>query len=70
MKHKTAKAMMATTLGLAAIAVAIDHTRHTLPEVDEISAEEQQHILEQGTPCGLGGAPCSLGVGEDTLNDL
>ncbi len=61
MKHKTGKAIMGATLGLAAIAVAIDHTRHTLPGVEQISDEEQEQIMQQGTPCGL--APCALGGG-------
>ena len=64
MKHKTGKAIMGATLTLAAIAVTIDHTQHALPPMEQISNEEQQDILEHGTPCGLGGAaPCSLGGG-------
>ena len=62
MKHKTSKAIMGATLSLAAIAVAVDHTQHQLPPVESLSNQEQSDILEQGTPCGLGGAaPCSLG---------
>lgn len=62
MKHTTGKAIMGTALSLAAIGVALDYTQHTLPEVEAISSEQQDE-LEQGTPCGLGAAPCSLGEG-------
>ena len=68
MKHKTGKAVMAATLSLAAIAVAIDHTRHKFPEVENISSDDQQDLIEQGTPCGLGAAPCSLGD-DSTIDD-
>lgn len=65
MKHKTSKIIMGATLTLATIAVAIDHTQHKLPEVEMISADEQQDIMDSGTPCGLGAAPCSLGEEQD-----
>jgi len=52
---------MGATLSLAAIAVAIDHTQHQLPEVESVSPDDLQDISEQGAPCGLGAAPCSLG---------
>jgi len=52
---------MGATLSLAVIAVAIDHTRHKLPEVESISTDDQQDIIDEGSPCGLGAAPCSLG---------
>jgi len=66
MKHKTGKMIMGATLSLAAIAVAVDHTRHKLPTVEAISPDDQQDILDQGAPCGLG-APCSLG--DDASDD-
>lgn len=52
--------IMGTALSVAAIAVAVDHTRHRAPEivleegvsVDDYSAGE--------SPCGLGGSPCAL----------
>ena len=68
MKHKTGKVILGATLSLAAIAVAVDHTQHKLPEVEVISSEEQQD-MESGTPCGLGVAPCSLGEEADSLED-
>ena len=67
MKHKTGKMIMGATLSLAAIAVAIDHTEHKLPEVESISPDESQDIMDLGAPCGLGAAPCSLG--EDNAID-
>ena len=69
MKHKTGKVIMGATLSLAAIAVAIDHTQHKLPEVEPVSADQQQDMMEQGIPCGLGVAPCSLGEGGTSLED-
>jgi hypothetical protein len=64
MKHKTGKVIMGATLSLAAIAVTIDHTRHPLPQIEK-SAHDDQGLLQQDAPCGLGGtAPCSLGGGE------
>ena len=61
MKHKTGKVIMGTALSLAAIAVAIDHTQHRLPEVEKISNDDKGSMLKS-TPCGLGdAAPCSLG---------
>ena len=64
MKHKTGKVIMGATLSLAAIAVAIDHTHHKLPEVESATSEEQD-LMDSGTPCGLGVAPCSLGDEEE-----
>lgn len=61
MKHKTGKVIMGATLSLAAIAVAIDHTQHPLPEIEK-ATDEHQGLMQRGTPCGLGdSAPCSLG---------
>lgn len=85
MKHKTGKMIMGATLSLAAIGAAIDHTRHSLPQVDT-SAQDAPGFLQQrkgglggaapcslgggGAPCSLGGeAPCSLGGGK-RFNDL
>jgi hypothetical protein len=58
--------IMGSAIGLAAIAVAIDHTRHRLPEPVTPAREAIQQspcTLENpcalGNPCGLGN-PCSL----------
>lgn len=50
--------VMGSAIGLATIAVAIDHTRHTLPE-----AESYQSVIQgqqdSASPCSLE-SPCSL----------
>ncbi len=58
---------MGSVIGLAAIAVAIDHTRHKVPEAVPATEEHPQQdaagaALEEGaSPCGLGASPCGLG---------
>jgi len=64
MKHKTAKIIMGTALGIATIAVAVDYTQHKLPPVENTSIDSKA-MQEQEAPCSLGGAPCSLGAGQD-----
>jgi hypothetical protein len=62
MRHRN-KIIMGSAIGLAAIAVAIDHTRHHVPEP---ALDEIEIIGEEGTgdassaPCSLDAAPCSL----------
>jgi len=57
---------MGTFVGAAAIAVAIDHTRHRLPEPAQRAEQTQGQntvvIVDEDneTPCGLDAAPCSL----------
>jgi hypothetical protein len=63
--------IMGSALGAAAIAVAIDHTRHPLPAPVAVSASQQGAavvIVEEGdnadqgaSPCALGDSPCALG---------
>ncbi|MEJ2142892.1 MAG: hypothetical protein P8Y24_11160 [Gammaproteobacteria bacterium] len=58
------KWIMGSAIGLATIAVAIDHTKHTLPE----AAENYEIIIEgdsdsgSSSPCSLdnNSSPCSL----------
>lgn len=62
MKQKT---IIGTALGLAAIAVLIDHTRHPLPQtqpaLDKGQAEEAIILCGlEGSPCGLELNPCGL----------
>ena len=61
MEHKTAKIIMGTALALATIAVAVDHTQHTLPSIENVSSDDA-NSQEQEAPCSLGAAPCSLGA--------
>lgn len=58
---KHTRIIMGTALGLATIAVAIDHTRHRLPEpqVVEQKMDENMVIIEE-SPCSLNASPCSL----------
>jgi hypothetical protein len=59
-----AKLIMGSALGLAAIAVAIDHTRHRLPEPQAQSGAGQNVIILEN-PCALEGRnPCSLAAEE------
>jgi hypothetical protein len=67
---------MTTALGLAAIAVAIDHTRHKLPtpipssthtisnesssELEPPGEEGNESPCSLGNPCALNIAPCAL----------
>ncbi|MBD3669516.1 MAG: hypothetical protein HUJ29_01995 [Gammaproteobacteria bacterium] len=63
--------IMGSAIGLAAIAVAIDHTRHSLPQTEQgqelYRIEGQAPGLSSSTtkssasPCALDGSPCSLG---------
>jgi len=49
---------MGSAVGLAAIAVTIDHTRHRLPEPEPV---QEQAARDAAAPCGLGESPCGLG---------
>lgn len=68
MEKRGSRLVMGTAIGIAAIAVAIDYTRHRLPEPQaEQDKDNSMIIIEEegesgGTPCGLGqgGSPCSL----------
>ncbi len=57
---KTNRLIVGSALGLAAIAIAIDHTQHRLP--DPIPAEQmREDMSEEESPCGLSSAsPCSM----------
>lgn len=57
---KTNRLIMGSALGLAAIAVAIDHTKHRLP--DPVPAtQEQVDMSEEESPCGMtSDSPCSM----------
>jgi hypothetical protein len=61
---------MGSAIGLAAIAVAIDHTRHRLPEPvpaatagqDARAGVTEYPVVDlDESPCGLGSSPCGLG---------
>jgi hypothetical protein len=54
---KTNHIIMGSALGLAAIAIALDHTHHTLPAPVNV---ESNYVIEEGNPCSLDSAPCAL----------
>lgn len=59
MKNRN-RLIMGSALGLASIAVAIDHTKHRLP--DPIPVSQEQMSEEEESPCGMdvSSSPCSM----------
>ena len=58
MKNRN-RLIMGSALGLASIAVAIDHTKHRLP--DPIPVSQEQMSEEEESPCGMSAeSPCSM----------
>lgn len=64
MKHRTAKIIMGTSIGIAAVAAAIDHTRHPLPEPNKAVQGTEDGQADE-SPCGLDN-PCGLDSGANT----
>ena len=66
---KTNRLIVGSAFGLAAIAVAIDHTQHRLPDPVAATQEHADMSDEEESPCGMGGmgSPCSLQA--DTMED-
>jgi len=71
MNHRQGVLIMSSAIGLATIAVAIDYTRHPLPEPEPVVLQEHDQGtapcgleapcgMEGSAPCGLDAAPCSL----------
>lgn len=62
MKQNQNRWIMGGAIGLAAIAVALDHTRHKLPKPKQDKQEiNQQYMDEEIAPCGLGASnPCGF----------
>ena len=69
--QKRNRIIVGSAIGLAALAVAIDHTRHALPEAaprvegelnyDELTGGDSKAGEADSSPCGLGsGSPCSM----------
>lgn len=57
---KTNRFIVGSAFTLAAIAVAIDHTQHRLPEPVEVIQEQFSDDADE-SPCGLSSeSPCSL----------
>jgi hypothetical protein len=60
--RRRARLIMGSALSLAAVAVAIDHTRHRVPS-PAAAQEAAGDAVAAEAPCGLGGAPCGAGGG-------
>ncbi len=67
------KIIVGSAIGLAAIAVAIDHTRHRVPsavssqqgnsqnaEYDYVEDDSEESPCSLGNPCALNLSPCGL----------
>lgn len=71
MKHRN-RWIMGSAIGLATLAVAIDHTRHRLPEPEPLAGAAEQGAEyrdeENESPCTLDDAPCTL-QGVDAAGD-
>jgi hypothetical protein len=61
MKRKYNRWIMGSAIGIAAIAAAVDHTRHRLqtPQTDQTKAAQQETST---SPCGLTANPCGLNI--------
>jgi hypothetical protein len=60
MNHRKARIIMGSAIGLAAIAVAIDHTRHKLPTSEAPGASQPKNGVSEDSPCGMDSeSPCS-----------
>ena len=58
---KTNRLIVGSALGLAAIAVAIDHTYHRLPDPVPVAQEQAGMSEEDESPCGMDiDSPCSM----------
>ena len=58
--------IMGSAIGLAAIAIAIDHTQHRLPEP---AGDMPSFVIEESaSPCSLESSPCSLDESPCALN--
>lgn len=61
---KKNKIILGSAMGLAAIAIAIDHTKHKVPDPQQL---EQGMIIdseEDDSPCGMDDSPCGMGEGD------
>ena len=63
-------------MGTAAIAVAIDHTRHRLPAPAQPGEQSQSQTAgaivdeEDESPCGLDDSPCSMDDDPCSLDEM
>lgn len=58
---KTNRLIVGSAFGLAAIAVAIDHTHHRLPDPVPVTQDQAGISYEDESPCGMSTeSPCSM----------
>ena len=58
---KTNRLIVGSALSLAAIAVAIDHTQHRLPDPIPVTQDQAGMSEEDESPCGMSSeSPCSM----------
>ncbi|MGB5260569.1 MAG: hypothetical protein WBO34_08625 [Gammaproteobacteria bacterium] len=68
--------IMGAFIGTAAIAVAIDHTRHRLPTPAQPVEQSQSQTTvvaideENEAPCGLDDSPCSMDDSPCSLDEM
>jgi len=60
MEHKVNRLIMGTAVGIAAITAMIDHTRHSLPQVQPNDVVIIDDDSDDASPCSLDISPCSL----------
>jgi hypothetical protein len=64
--------IMGSAISLAALATAIDHTHHPLPQAVVKQTTTEQPSQDGVSPCGLGGdsevSPCGLGGDSEDQN--
>ncbi|MGB5306259.1 MAG: hypothetical protein WBO06_13850 [Gammaproteobacteria bacterium] len=65
--------IMGSAIGLATLAVAIDHTRQRLPEPEPAGTIAEQNGNYQDadieSPCSMNDSPCSMNESPCTLDD-
>ena len=72
---KRNRIIMGSAIGLASIAIAIDHTSHQLPEPEknisyqQESDDEDDNPCSMSSPCAMDDSPCSLDLSPCSLDD-
>ncbi len=69
MKRKQSKIIFGSVIGLAALAVAIDHTRHSLPQAEPQQRGNAESAYGEEGPCTLD-SPCSIEAYLRNLDNL
>ena len=65
--------IMGSAIGLATLAVAIDHTRHRLPEPEPGGSVAEQGSAyfdeDSDSPCSMDDSPCSMDESPCSMDD-